>query len=265
METIDLQKMLCTSFCANIKTRVRPDGSIQVATPFVGRDGDTYNIYVKKNEDNSYKVTDKGSTIMRLSYETDLKSIKGARGEVLEQIIHEAGMSFDNGEIFIKTYHSNIPQAIFELGQALTRVSDIGLWNKTRVKSTFYEDLDFNINKVIHNPKIVQRNYYVPKLDKEKLFPIDYLITSENNHERPLVIFGVPDSSKARLAALIMAKLAEWEFNCSMMVILNGLDSIPSLDLARLMNAANDFVPDVTDFGAINKKITERLPSITIN
>jgi len=64
MLTTDIETLLCTSFCSAINTRERPDGSIQVATPFIGRDGDTYNIYIKQEDDSLYRITDKGSTIM---------------------------------------------------------------------------------------------------------------------------------------------------------------------------------------------------------
>ena len=143
---------------------------------------------------------------------------------------------------------------MFKLGQALTRISDLGLWNKARIKSTFYEDLDFNLHRIIPYQEIKKDAYL--EIDREKLFPIDYLV---NGEDKPLLIFGVPDSSKARLATIIMLKVAEWKINCNKMVVLNGLENIGNADLERLMDAANDFVPKVTEFESMERKIAERL------
>lgn len=249
-----IEKSLCLGFCSSIKTRIKPDGSIQVALPFVGCDSDAYNIFIAKQADGSFKVSDKGSTLMRLSYENDLKQLKGARTEVLNQIIQENGASFNNGEVFIRSLEKDLTTTTFKLGQTLTRLSDLGLWNKGRVKSTFYEDLDFNIRQVAPASQI-HKDTYLP-IDQDKLFPIDYLLQGE---DKPLLLFGVPDSSKARLATIIMLKVAEWQFDCNKMVVLNGLENIGNADLERLMDAANDFVPKASELSALGKKITERL------
>ncbi|AUX61831.1 DUF1828 domain-containing protein [Simonsiella muelleri] len=250
----EIEKSLCIGFCQSIQTRIKADGSIQVALPFVGRDGDCYNIFVAKQVDGSFKISDKGSTIMRLSYENDLKLLKGARTEVLNQIINENGVYFDNGEIYTRSLEKDLTATVFKLGQALTRISDLGLWNKARIKSTFYEDLDFNLHRIIPYQEIKKDAYL--EIDREKLFPIDYLV---NGEDKPLLIFGVPDSSKARLATIIMLKVAEWKINCNKMVVLNGLENIGNADLERLMDAANDFVPKVTEFESMERKIAERL------
>ena len=86
-----------------------------------------------KQVDGSFKISDKGSTIMRLSYENDLKLLKGARTEVLNQIINENGVYFDNGEIYTRSLEKDLTATVFKLGQALTRISDLGLWNKARI------------------------------------------------------------------------------------------------------------------------------------
>lgn len=259
MLTTDIETLLCTNFCSAIKTRERPDGSIQVVTPFVGRDGDTYNIYIKQEDDSLYRITDKGSTIMRLSYENDLKFLKGVRGQILNEIAEEYGAQFEGGEIFIKSIYSNIADAVFGIGQVLTRVSDLGLWSKNRVKSTFYEDLETNLSQVIPNTKNVQQNYFTIQ-DTEELYPIDYYIEPSSKSESALAIFGVPDSSKARLATIVMSKIEEWKLNCSTIVVLNGLDNISNSDLKRLMDAVdNEFVPEVSDIGTLKKKVAAGL------
>lgn len=249
-----IERSLCIGFCESIKTRIRPDGSIQVALPFVGRDGDSYNIFIKKQDDGSFKVSDKGSTIMRLSYENDLKFLKGARTEVLNQILRENGVNFDNGEIFISSLEKNLTDTVFQLGQTLTRISDLGLWNKSRIKSTFYEDLDFNIRRIISHEQFKKDAHL--ELDTEKIFPVDYLIQGDT---KPLALFGVPDSSKARLATIIMLKMTEWQFYCDKLVVLNGLENISNADLERLMDAANDFVPKVTKFESLSRKVQARI------
>ncbi|WP_239372592.1 DUF1828 domain-containing protein [Snodgrassella gandavensis] len=259
MLTTDIETLLCTNFCSAIKTRERPDGSIQVVTPFVGRDGDTYNIYIKQEDDSLYRITDKGSTIMRLSYENDLKFLKGGRGQVLNEIAQEYGAQFEGGEIFIKSIYSNIADAVFGIGQVLTRVSDLGLWTKNRVKSTFYEDLEINLSQVIPNTKNVQQNYFTIQ-DTEELYPIDYYIESSSKSESALAIFGVPDSSKARLVTIVMSKIEEWKLNCSTIVVLNGLDNVSNSDLKRLMDVVdNEFVPEVSDIVTLRKKVGSRL------
>lgn len=254
MKPENIEKSLCIGFCGAIKTRIKSDGSIQVALPFVGRDGDSYNIFIKPQSDGSFKVSDKGSTVMRLSYENDLKFLKGARTEILNQILNENGAYFDNGEIFALSLEKDLAQTVFMLGQTLSRISDLGLWNKNRVKSTFYEDLDFNISRILPNGGYTKEAYF--KEDIERLFPIDYLIQGK---EKPILLFGVPDSSKARLATIIMLKATEWQIDCDKLIVLNGLENIGNADLERLMDAGNDFVPKVTELDALTRKLSSKI------
>ncbi|XDZ50252.1 DUF1828 domain-containing protein [Neisseriaceae bacterium CLB008] len=250
-----IERILCTSFCTDIQTRERKDGWIQVSTPFVGRDGDIYNIFLKQ-KNGIVRVSDRGSTIMRLSYETDLKTLTGARQETLIQITDEQGVLYDDGEIYTETIASNIGSAVFKLGQALTRVSDIGLWSAGRIKSTFYEDLECTLDDILdkHN---IHKDYCIPDQVNSSNYPIDYYLQGESS--KPLYLFGVPDSSKARLTTIVLKQLEVWNQNFDSIVVLSKMDDIPKSDLARLMDAANDIVPSISDTASIHKKINHRL------
>lgn len=251
----DIQHALCRSFCADVDVRLRSDGFLQVSTPFVGRDGDSYTLFISQVA-GGVTITDRGTTLMRLSYENELSSLmSGARGELFQQIVAESGSVLCDGAIMVTVPTDRIGDGLFRLSQTLIRVSDLALWTKARTKSTFYEDLQQNLG-VIQAASGYVKDYVVPGVQDGEDYPVDYYIPGGRN---PLYLFGVPDMAKARLTTIVLLHLQNAGHMFDSLVVLPGQHSIPNRDFSRLMAAANDIVPAVSDVGSIERKIAHRL------
>lgn len=249
-----IKESLCTAFCQDVDVAIRGD-NIAVALPMAARDGDVMVAYLRPIAA-GFRVSDMGSTMMRLSYENDLgKLLSGARAQLYETILKESGLSENDGEIYVDVPASGLTQGLFALGQGLTRVEDVGLWTKARVESTFYEDLN-DILMSFLSTDVVRKDYIAPSLPDAESYPIDYYIQTPG---RPLYLFGVNSSNKARLATIILQHLQAHDANFESLVVCSSIDDLTRQDRNRLMNAANDIVPSITETAVIEKKIRHRL------
>ena len=106
----------------------RPHGALMVRTPFTFPDGDRYPIHVSEAPSGGLCLSDRGHTLMRISFEHEIDSfLVGARGKLLERIMGESGLRWDGGAVCLDTCEEHLPEAIFLFGQALTRVHDLTL------------------------------------------------------------------------------------------------------------------------------------------
>lgn len=248
-----LQSNLCTAFCREVTVRDRGD-SISISLPMSARDGDRLTAYIQPSA-GGWRVSDQGSTLMRLSYEHDLtKLLSGPRGKMFESILAESGLSEDNGDIFLQVPADALPRGLFTLGQGLTRVESLGLWSTSRVESTFYDDLRRALLQTVPESEI-QADYVVPGVDSADSYPIDFRISTPS---RPLFVFGVPNLSKARLTTIILQYIEKHVAEFDSMVVCSEIDELPKADRRRLMNAANDVVATISDVATIGQKIKHR-------
>ncbi|MDF2074497.1 DUF1828 domain-containing protein [Ectopseudomonas chengduensis] len=249
-----LQKQLCSTFCQDVRVTLG-DGHARVNLPMTGRDGDGFTAYLQPISA-GWRVSDMGTTMMRLSYENDLsKLFTGARGKLFETILKESGLTEDDGELFLEVASDSIPRGLFTLGQGITRLEDIGLWTRNRIESTFYEDLASVLESILP-PDQLERGYVVPGVPNGDSYPVDYHIHTQR---RPLYLFGVNTKEKAMLTTIILQHLQAARKDFDSMVICSNIEEIPKLDRRRLINAANDVVANIQDTDAIRMKVEHRI------
>ena len=111
-------------------------------SPFTFPDGDHFPIYLSETADGGVKLSDRGHTLMHVSYEHDVKLFyEGARASLREQIVRESGIDEDEGIFSIETPPDQVAGALFRFGQALTKIHDLTFPSGERASSTFYENL----------------------------------------------------------------------------------------------------------------------------
>lgn len=126
-----LEKLLCERLCQEVSVERRPDNALMIRTQFEFPDGDRYPIHLSETKSGSLRLSDRGHTLMHLSYEHDVDSfLDGPRGMLLERIMGESGLQWDGGAICLDTSSEGIADAIFRFGQALTRVYDLTLLSR---------------------------------------------------------------------------------------------------------------------------------------
>lgn len=245
---------LCRSLCADVKVIPRPDGAFLIDTPFYFPDGDGFTMYLERLATGGFKLTDKGATMMRLSYEQDVERLReGTRARVFDQILSEMGVNDDGGEIYLDAPANRLGDSIFRFGQALTRIHDLSFLNRVQIESTFYDDLMTTLGEVVGKDRLI-RDYVAPGVLQADQYRADFGIESD----RPLLIFGVPNQTKARLATVVIQYLQQQNFNFHSLVVYQDMSALPRGDIARLTNAANDQVASV-DENAIRRKVLDAL------
>lgn len=142
LDTTNLQQFLCEKLCNDVRVIRRPDGKLMLHTGFTFPDGDRFPIHVSETPTNRVRLSDLGHTLMHIGYEHDIDSfLLGTRQQLLETIVSESGIRLDGGVFYIESSLEAVPDAIFRFGQALTRVYDLTLLSRSRVRSIFYDDL----------------------------------------------------------------------------------------------------------------------------
>ena len=121
-----LRKLLRERLCEDVQVERRPDGALMVRTRFRFPDGDHFPIHLSEAPAGGFRLSDRGHTLMHVSYEHDVDSfLNGTRGMLLERIMGESGLCWDGGAFCLDTAPEQLPEAIFRFGQALTRVHDL--------------------------------------------------------------------------------------------------------------------------------------------
>lgn len=251
----ELQKKLCSSFCAEIKVSKKNDHIIRIETPFYFPDGDPYQIYLTEIGSGGFRITDMGQTMMQLSYENDIDQIrKGSRGNLLHQIQIELGVLEDDGAFYVESTADEIHLNIFKLGQAITKIHDITFLNRVRVENTFYEDLEGRICTLVPEENI-ERDYIYSGMEDAFDYPIDYSIQGAGD---PLFLFGVPNKDKARLTTIILERLIRHRVSFESLTVFQDFGSIPKNDGRRLMNVAGEMISSLDAEDDFARKIRKR-------
>lgn len=249
-----LKDQLCHQLCNSIDIRER-HGQMVVSLPMVGRDGDVLTGYIAPDA-GGWRISDMGSTLMRLSYEHDInRLLSGPRGKIFMSVLAENGLLEDDGELYCQTSSAQMADKLFSYGMGLTRIADLSLWTRTRTESTFYDDLKTKLHNIVDARKITAN--FLPSVPNARDYPVDYKV--DTGSARPLYVFGVSGRDKARLTTIVLQHLTNNGDNFDSLVICSDTNDIPSKDFNRLMAAANDILPDLSDTAALKLKIQHRM------
>ena len=193
---------------------------------------------------------------MHLSYEHDIDSfMDGTRGMLLERIMGESGLQWDGGALCFDTIPDRLPEAVFQFGQALTRVYDLTFLSRSNIGSTFYDDLADLLFRWVDETKI-QRDYE-PEVPNAQAYPVDYRIEGKDNV--PLFLYGVPNRDKARLTTIMLSYFHLHELRFESILVFENQPEIPRMDLARLSDVGGDMISSLESHEDFNRKLLQRV------
>jgi hypothetical protein len=252
-----VKRLLCETWCSELE--VSEDGdALRLSMPLLEADGDVVTVWLRRTM-GGWRLEDAGTTLMRISYDSDASAVtRGPRRVLLDRMLAEYGARLgDDGQIVSETEEQHIGMSLLRYGQALLRVNDLKSWSKSRIASTFFDDLKLTLAEIAGAER-VQEHYLAPEVPDAADYPIDFAITGGPS---PLFIFGVPTRDRARLATIVLQHIDPYISAFDSIVVFQDASEIPSSDLRRLMNAANDMVDSITAKTALEKKIRHRLRS----
>lgn len=249
-----LQELLCEQWCADVDIAQDKAGT-RLSLPLTEADGDAVTVWINQRV-GGWHLHDCGTTFMRLSYDMDVDLLsEGQRARVLERILAEHQIRNENGELVCEVEERDLGAALLRFGQAALRIGDIKLWTRARVASTFYDDLKTNLVGIVGADRL-RIDYEAPNVPDAGNYLIDFAVTDIG---RPLYIFGVPSTDKAKLANIVLLHLQQAKHAFDSLIVPSDIESISKPDLRRLMNAANDFVDSSASIEVMERKIQQRL------
>jgi len=251
--TDELQELLCEQWCSELEIG-RDTVGVRLSLPLLESDGDSITVWVKEVV-GGWKLRDCGTTFMRLSYDMDIDLLSdGQRAKVLERILAEHNIASEDGELVTHAEEKDLGASLLRFGQAISRVGDIKLWTRARIANTFYDDLRATLLDIVGSSQLLF-DYEAPGVPDAASYKVDFAILGG---ARPLYIFGVPSSDKAKLATIVLLHLQQSQHPFESLVIPSDIETISKPDLRRLLNAANDFVDSSSSVDAITRKIRQR-------
>lgn len=253
----ELRHLLCQQWC-DAADIVEDDAGTCISLPLIEGDGDHVSLWIQA-QPGGWKITDLGTTMMRLSYCMDVSMLsEGQRAVVVQQVVASEGVVLSDGEVSTVVAEAELGPALLRVGQAILRLSDVKLWHRTRIATTFYEDLEAELRRLAE-PVPMVKGYLVPGLQDAQAYSVDFAFLEQV--AKPLYVFGVATEDKARLVALKLMHLNALRQSFDSLVVVQDLAGLPRADQTRLINAANDMVIGLEESGPLARKLRMRLPA----
>lgn len=251
-----LRDLLSERLCQDVGIDRRPDGALMLRTQFRFPDGDGLPIHLSEAPAGGLRLSDRGHTLMHISYNHGVDAfMEGTRGALLERIVAESGVQREGGAFCLDTPADRLPQALFQLGQALTRIYDLTFLSRSRVGSTFYDDLATLLGDVVDEAR-VQRDYE-PDVPNGRAYPVDYRI--EGRDDLPLFLYGVPNRDKARLTTIMLSHFHRHGLSFESILVFEDQMEIPRMDLARLSDVGGEMISSLDSRDDFNRKLLRRV------
>ncbi len=256
LDHVQLERLLCERLCAEVRLHRREDDVLMMESPFTFPDGDHFPIYLSETAAGGVKLSDRGHTLMHLSYEHDVKLFyEGARASLREQIVRESGIDEDEGIFSIETPLDQVAGTLFRFGQALTKIHDLTFLSRERSALTFDEDLCELVFAIL-DEEVVERGYIPPEVPDARHYPVDYRF--EGKDGMSVFLYGIPGRDKARLKTIMLSHFLLHRVPFESVLVFANQQEIPRLDLARLTNVAGTAVASLEAEDDLRRKL-ERL------
>ena len=128
--------------------------SYEITSPYLDRNNDYLQIYIKQSEDGSLVLTDDGYLLSSLA--ADGMAVIGSRKQLLDGILRNYGVSLVGGSLITKTTPKDFAQRKHMLLQAMLTVDDMFMTSQSRVASFFLEDIQeyFDSNDIFYSENV---------------------------------------------------------------------------------------------------------------
>jgi len=225
----------------HVRFAEKAPGVYQAMTPFFHEDGDMIEVYLEKAGDNGkVRITDHGMTVMRLSYFYDIDTPNKER--IFHKILSENQVSEDNGRLFIDAEGPSVYPSMMQFIHTVGKVTNMQQFKREVIKSLFFELLDEFVMEDL--AQFSPKKQFYPIDDREDL-EVDY---SLNDHPKPLYIFGVNNSLKARLTTICCLEYQKGKIPHKSLIVHENFELLNKKDQTRITSAADKQFTDLDDF-----------------
>jgi hypothetical protein len=196
------------------------------------------------------RICDHGMTLMRLSYHFDIDTPNKER--IFQRILSENRISEDNGNLFLDAKPESLYPSVLQFAQTVAKVSNMEFFKREVIATLFYEMLAEFIEDSLrkYNPR--QMVFPIPERDD---LEVDFEFGIK---PRPIYLFGVKDSAKARLTTISCLEFQRAKLPFKSFVVHEDFESLTRKDRSRITSAADKQFISLDDFKANAEQVLER-------
>jgi len=244
--------LLREQFNNRIRFHEKRPGVFQLIGPLYHEDGDVVEIYLEPANGGRERVRicDHGMTLMRLSYTFDLDTPNKER--IFQRILSENRVTEENGNLFLDTSPESLYPAVLQFAQTVAKVSNMQLYKREVIHSLFYEMLGEFIEESLR--QYHPRPNALPLPERDDL-EVDYQFEMK---PRPIFLFGVRDTAKARLAAISCLEFQRNRIPFKSFVVHEDFENLGRKDRSRITSAADKQFISLEDFRQNAHQVFER-------
>lgn len=236
-EIIEILQKQCSQ---KINLKEKRPGLWQVLIPFYHEDGDMVEVFITPLDNNVFRISDQGFTLMRLSYSYDIDTPNKER--IFNTIISSYKIQNDRGNLYLDIGSEHLYPALMQFIGAVLKVSNMKLYKKEVIQSLFFEMLDEYVFTKLAEYEPQKDFHPIPDMPE---YEVDYCF----NHRRvPIYLFGVNNAAKARLTIISCQKFIIEKLKFRSITVLESLDCLGKNDQKRLMTAVDKIFPEFEEF-----------------
>lgn len=246
---IDLSKLRCDM--KEIEFRPKRPDVYKILVPFFYEDGDMYDIFLEISpiDPTKLRITDRGLTIMKLSYVFDFNT--SVRREVLNSLLSQNRVGFEDGEIFLDTGAELFQQSLYQMLQTLAKVSNVDILNRETVKSMFYEMFKGFVAESLNRFDVTDA--YVP-LPNDKNLTVDYKIEAH----RPIFLYPVKDNAKASKVIISCLNFQQKNVPFRSLIVHENFEKLDGFNKKQITNISDKQFYTLDDFERDGSAYIER-------
>lgn len=225
-------------------------GISQLMVPLFHEDGDMVDIFLEGLGGDRVRICDYGMTLMRLSYDYEVDTPNKQR--ILAKILSENGLKEEDGNLLVEAAPDQLYPAILQFAQGVAKVGSMRIFKREIIASLFYELLEeFTLSKL--QDFRPQKNF-LPLPERDDL-EVDYSFPINGTS---LFLFGVKDSSKARLTTISCLEFIRHKLPFRSVIMHEDFDALSRKDRSRLTSACDKQFTSLDDFRAGARQFLER-------
>jgi Domain of unknown function DUF1828. len=245
-------EFLSSGFNGHVDVREKRPGVMKLIVPMFHEDGDMVDIFLEDLSDGRVRVSDRGLSLMRLSYGFDIDTENKER--IFKRILDENRVLEDNGSLFVEVKPEQLYPAVLNFGQTIAKVSNMSLYRREVITNLFYEMLHDKVESRLGD--FSPREDVIPLPQREELV-VDYALDCKT----PIYLFGIKerDTAKLRLTAVSCLEFQKARLPFRSVVVHQNFDSLSRTDRQIITNAVDKQFTSLDEFDASGHDAIGRL------
>lgn len=211
------------NFDINVHVKEKRPGIYKLLLPYYYPDGDMFDVFFECKDDNLI-FTDKGITLMKLSYTFDIHTDN--KMKILNKVISSYGGNLVNGSIECTIKNNNFQMYLMNFLQIITRISNMEILSRDIVKNMFYDYFIQNTYDKLQDKYTLKKDF--APLENPDL-KVDFALSNQTT-KKPIFIFGIKDSNKAKETVISCLRFREHNIPFKSIAVHSDMDSLTSFD-----------------------------------